>query len=80
MSSHVLRVIQQFVQSVTHGICNVKIVEQKMGHSPPISHNTSHALQHGFLSEHSPVPFLQASHSQVGVGGVTGGVQVPANI
>ena len=30
MSNHVLHVIQQFVQSVTHGICNVKIVEQKM--------------------------------------------------
>jgi len=30
MSSHVLHVIQQFVQSAMHGICNVKIVEQKM--------------------------------------------------
>ena len=30
MSNHVQRVIQQFVQNVTHGICNVKIVEQKM--------------------------------------------------
>ena len=30
MSSHVLHVIQQFVQSAMHGICNVKIVEQKL--------------------------------------------------
>jgi len=33
-------------------------------------------LQHGFLSEHSPVPFLQASHSHIE--GFSGGVQVPA--
>ena len=30
MSSHAQLAIQQFVQSVTHGICNVKIARKKM--------------------------------------------------